>query len=69
MIVPPIGAIRGVETTIKWILVERLSRVVASYKSSPILTPSSSFPPPHSNYIATNKIEQKKVNYNHHKYS
>lgn len=68
MIPPPISAICGVETT-KWILVERLSRMVASYKSSPILSPSSSFPPPYSIYIAMNKIEQKKVNYKHHKYS
>ena len=50
MSVPPIGAIRGVETTNIWDLVETLSnRLITFLKSSPMLWPWRFLPVPHSN--------------------
>ena len=63
MIIPPTGAIRGVETSSIWNIMERLAKSNCLIQ---ILSLENLF---RSYIVTTNKIEPKKVNYNHCKYS
>ena len=67
MIIPPMGAIRGMETNNVWILVKSLctSKLPPTNPLPSMLWPRSSLQVPH--IVTTNKIESKKVNYNYHR--